>query len=298
LWRDRELVNFASGGRTWHEIGDRAYASALRKKNRELWTASGFDRTPYRREVKVFLSSQESLALKIRMATLSFRESHPVRWALEARGTAEERSAIDRIESAELRQLVEAALSVPEAHGPYQLVEHFSFPIEQYLLLLFRSGRLAATGNLPNEILPVEILPAHWASFKIAISDDTRRLGVWRIGRTANRSVVLARKALHPGAGDIENVRVQRNGILKEFPERTPRAQNLHEVKPLSDDAARELIWEAASKKHGFITQNEGEIILRTRDPSMKRDDARRIVKSVIGNEKRGPRGPRNNSAK
>jgi hypothetical protein len=154
LWRNRELVNFASGGRTWHEIGDRAFASALRKKNRELWTASGFDRTPYRREVKVFPSSQESLALKIRMATLSFRESHPVRWALEARGTAEERSAIDRIESAELRQLVEAALSVPEAHGPYQLVEHFSFPIEQYLLLLFRSGRLAATGNLPNEILP------------------------------------------------------------------------------------------------------------------------------------------------
>jgi hypothetical protein len=222
LWRNRELVNFASGGRTWHEIGDRAFASALRKKNRELWTASGFDRTPYRREVKVFPSSQESLALKIRMATLSFRESRPVRWALEARGTAEERSAIDRIESAELRQLVEAALSVPEAHGPYQLVEHFSFPIEQYLLLLFRSGRLAATGNLPNEILPVEILPAHWPSFKIAISDDTRRLGAWRIGRTANRSVLLARKALHPCAGDIENVRVQREGILKLFPANAP----------------------------------------------------------------------------
>ena len=32
LWRDRELVNFASGGRTWHEIGDRAFATALRKK--------------------------------------------------------------------------------------------------------------------------------------------------------------------------------------------------------------------------------------------------------------------------
>jgi hypothetical protein len=152
------------------------------------------------------------------MATLSFRESHPVRWALEARGTAEERSAIDRIESAELRQLVEAALSVPEAHGPYQLVEHFPFPIEQYLLLLFRSGRLAATGNLPNEILPVEILPAHWASFKIAISDDSRRISVWRIDKTANRKDILLRKGLHPGSGDIENVRVQREEILKVFP--------------------------------------------------------------------------------
>src|ERR1700730_923505 len=189
LWRDRELVNFASGGRTWHEVNDRAFTKALGKKNRELWTASGFDRTPYRREVKVFPSSQESLALKIRMATLSFRESHPVRWALEARGTAEERSAIDRIESAELRQLVEAALSVPEAHGPYQLVEHFPFPIEQYLLLLFRSRRLAATGNLPNEILPVEILPAHWASFKIAIS-DTR--GALAFGVSVERQIEVS----------------------------------------------------------------------------------------------------------
>jgi len=68
----------------------------------------------------------------------------------------------------------------------------------------------------------VEILPAHWASFKIAISDDMRRLGVWRIGRTANRSVLLARKCLHPGAGDIENVRVQREGILKLFPANAP----------------------------------------------------------------------------
>jgi len=193
------------------------------------------------------------------------------------------------------------------------------FPYRDYLLRLFRKGDLVASGNLPGE-LPREISLADWADLEIAEGGDTHRLGVWRVGRTirqpydwrgsevdlkgvqkrgADRIIMIRNnKTSYPGAGDIENVRVQRDGILKEFPERTPRAQNLHEVKPLSDDAARELIWEAASKKDGFITQNEGEIILRTRDPSMKRDDARRIVKSVIGNEKRGPRGPRNNSAK
>jgi hypothetical protein len=144
---------------------------------------------------------------------------------LEARGTVEERSAIDRIESAELRQLVEAALSVPEAHGPYQLVEHFPFPIEQYLLLLFRSRRLVATGKLPNETLTKEITPPNWAALEIAISENTGRLGVWCI-RTANRSDnmrrILGREGLHCGAGDLENVRVQRTEVLEVFPTNAP----------------------------------------------------------------------------
>jgi hypothetical protein len=161
VWRDRELVNFSGSGRTWHEVNDRAFTKALGKKNRELWTASGFDRTPYRQWVKVFPRSPEQETLKIRMATLPYFERCQVRQALEAlgieeecaatdrlqeavialrrrRGIEEKRSAIDRIESAELRQLVETAASAPEAHGPYQLVERFPFPIEQYLLLLFR----------------------------------------------------------------------------------------------------------------------------------------------------------------
>jgi hypothetical protein len=288
LWRDRELVNFASGGRTWHEIGDRAFATALRKKNRDLWTASGFDRTPYRREVKVFPSSQESLALKIRMATLSFRESHPVRWALEARGTAEERSAIDRIESAELRQLVEAALSVPEAHGPYQLVEHFPFPIEQYLLLLFRSGRLAATGNLPNEIRALKLSPDDWAGLEIGISDDTRRLGVWRIGRTANRSVILARKGLHPGSGDIENVRVQREEILKVFPANASTRSGME--KKLSDGEIRSMIRAEAEKSGGPPTNRFWNKCAEMREGGVTRDRYRRILRELYPSSKRGRR--------
>jgi hypothetical protein len=240
-WRDRDLVNFASAGRTLDEISKRASAKALKGKIGELWTASGFDRTPYRQWVKVFPRSPEQETLKIRMATLPYFERCQVRQALEAlgieeecaatdrlqeavialrrrRGIEEKRSAIDRIESAELRQLVETAASAPEAHGPYQLVERFPFPTGQYLVLLFRSGRLAATGNLPNEIRALKLSPDDWAGLEIGISDDTRRLGVWRIGRTANRSVILARKVLHPGSGDIENVRVQREEILKVFP--------------------------------------------------------------------------------
>jgi len=60
LWRDRELVNFASGGRTWHEVNDRAFTKALGKTNRELWTASGFDRTPYARGKSISEFARES----------------------------------------------------------------------------------------------------------------------------------------------------------------------------------------------------------------------------------------------
>jgi hypothetical protein len=68
--------------------------------------------------------------------------------------------------------------------------------------------------------------------------------------------------------------------------------------KRLSDDEARQLIRDRAVASGGFVSLAEGCEILRDRDPSMKRDDARSIVKSVISNEKRGPRGPRRNSAR
>ena len=207
---------------------------------------------------------------------------------------------LDRVEPERLRSLLKDVFADNAGQEPPREVVVSLFPYRDYLLRLFRKGALVASGNLPGK-RALEISLAEWAGLEIAEGDNTHRLGVWRIGRTANVKHGADRlnlsTGLYPGAGDIENVRVQRDGILKEFPERTPRAQNLHEVKPLSDAAARELIWEAASRKDGFITQDEGARILRTHDQSMKRDHARKIVRSMTGNEKRGPRGPRNKSA-
>ena len=312
--RAPEAVQFARIGnvsrdtKTSRLIRRFAELAALRaaKKSRnieeELWAASGLDPESYQKTRSFYSPSPKERALR------GFCEKRPLETELfmEEALTRIGRArlmirGLDRVEPERLRSLLKDVFADNAVQEPPREVVVSLFPYLDYLLRLFRKGALVASGNLPGK-RALEISLAEWAGLEIAEGDNTHRLGVWRVGRTANvkhgADRLILSTGLYPGAGDIENVCVQRDGILKEFPERTPRTQTPQEVKPLSDDAARELIWEAASKKHGFITQNEGEIILRTRDPSMKRDDARGIVKSVIGNEKRGPRGPRNNSAK
>ena len=149
------------------------------------------------------------------------------------------------------------------------------FPISDYLLELLRAGRLEAAGNLPGEALSRELSVSDWHGLTIALSSDTQRLRVWRLGN--NRRV---------GDGDIENVRIARDAVLKEFPA---------DPRPLqaTDEHARRLIREAMASSGGFISQKKGAKIVRAVFPDFNAERAMALTKGLTQNTKRGPRGPR-----
>jgi hypothetical protein len=109
--------------------------------------------------------------------------------------------------SAELRRVAIDYFSAPEPHGPPHVFIRGTFPTIQYLERLFRTGVLSATANLPGEPKAYELSKADWAGLEIACGGDLRRLGVWRTGQVSIK-----------GEGDFENVRVEREAILKAFP--------------------------------------------------------------------------------
>jgi len=74
------------------------------------------------------------------------------------------------------------------------------------LLRLFRTGVLKASANLPGDPRAYEISRADWAGLEM--SDTGRgRLGVWRIGSRGKTE-----------KGDFEDVRIERELVLKVFP--------------------------------------------------------------------------------
>ncbi|MGC1863864.1 MAG: hypothetical protein WA733_22775 [Methylocystis sp.] len=303
LLRDRDLVNVAGTARKQSDIYSRAYNNAViknRKEHRdiqnELWIASDFDKTLYREAVDEFPRSQEQRALERKRLTLSRLDQLLLRGALGMQeGDEEERSAaIERISSAEVRELVKIVRSLPEIQGPFRRVDYFHFPIEKYLLCLFRSGRLAASGNVPNEPLAEKISPENWAGLVIGVGENAGRLGVWRIGRKPLMSFDPLRRSLYPGNGDIENVRIGREQILKIFPANTP-ARNPAKIEN-SDENAREIIRDAIKKNGGFIGQDKGAKIVRAAFPNFRVKRAMALVKELTGNDKPGPRGPRKKS--
>ncbi|MFZ1964509.1 MAG: hypothetical protein WAU78_13780 [Roseiarcus sp.] len=139
---------------------------------------------------------------------------------------------------AALNQLIRGVALAREVQGPPQVIHYAPFPIEDYLLHLFRTGRMTGSGNLPGEALARAITPQDWRGLEIRVGGDTRRLAVWIIGRTS----------VHR-AGDIENVRISRDEILKEFPADAPKPTG---PKQALDD----VLLEAANQTEtGTLTQ-------------------------------------------
>lgn len=68
-----------------------------------------------------------------------------------------------------------------------------------------------------------------------------------------------------------------------------------NEVADVEGKAA--AIIAAEIERRGYISQNGAAEIVRKELPDFPRDRARNIAKSMTGNQKRGPRGPRNNCA-
>lgn len=279
-WRDRDLVNFAGGGQIWRAIKGRAQARELRPKIRELWAASELDRKTYCVTTKQLPRSPVPEATPRSRAALALLGK-----ALTAHGTVDEHST-----AATAREAVAVAQSeLPEVHGPFHLIKYYRFPMDESLLHLFQSDELRATGSLPNEPGAREISPADWAGLEIAISDETRRLGVWRVGRKATKIDVTGPrpwiKGPNPGVGDFENVRIRREGILKAFPEIMPA--EVSASKRLSDADVRALIraeheklgrrtpirfWdECAEMRDGGVTRDRFISVWRKLHPSPKR---------------------------
>ena len=102
-------------------------------------------------------------------------------------------------------------LTVPEAHGPPRVFVRQIFPTEKYLEHLFRNGRLQAIGTVPNDPRALAITVPDWGGLEIGVGGDRNRFCVWRLSQ------------MRPtGVGDFENVRVERDQVLRELPAEAP----------------------------------------------------------------------------
>ena len=159
------------------------------------------------------------------------------------------------------------------------------FPVVDYLLQMLRAGQFKAVGNLPNEPLARELSLADWRGLTIALANDTQRLCIWSLGNTQR-----------VGDGDIKNVRVARDAVLKAFPADRPSPIGPTPIQATDEDANR-LIRDAMASNGGFIPQREGSRIVRAAFPDFKATRAMELTKALTGNTKPGPRGPRRKSS-
>ena len=187
--------------------------------------------------------------------------------------------------SPELRERLADYVNRGEVQGPWRLLRHADFPIQDYLVRLFRTGRLTSNANLPNDPIGRALTRADWGGLEIAAGGDSKRLSAWRIGYVSKS-----------GGGDFENARVERDAVLREFPEAPPLAQSL--AVPPTDDAARTVIRQAMTDSNGFVGQEKGAEIVRLKIPGFPKKRAMQLVKELTGNDKPGPKGPRKNRAR
>jgi hypothetical protein len=270
--------------RRFAELAALRAAKNGRNIEEELWAASGLDPESYQKTRSFYSPSPKERALrgfceKRLLETELFMEEALTRIGrarLMIRG-------LDRVEPERLRSLLKDVFADNAVQEPPREVVVSLFPYRDYLLRLFRKGALVASGNLPGK-RALEISLAEWAGLEIAEGDNTHRLGVWRVGRTANRSVILARKGLHPDAGDVENVRVQREEILKVFP------ANASTRKQLSDDEIRSMIRAEEVKSGGPPTIRFWNKCAKMNEGGATRDRYQRILRELYPSPKRGRR--------
>ena len=163
----------------------------------------------------------------------------------------------------------------PEPEGPPELGLREEFPTIDYLLSLFRAGRLAAIANLPGEAKAYQLSKGDWTLVEIAVGGDPPRLGVRRIA-----------SAGAAGETGFENVRIKREDVLRVFP-----------TGPHAAAADLEAILREAKRQDPNLTQSAAEKIARERGAIEPREKIRALLKRLGGSSKPGPRGPRKNRA-
>jgi hypothetical protein len=185
--------------------------------------------------------------------------------------------------SPELRHVAIDYFSAPEPHGPPHVFIRGTFPTVSYLERLFQTGALKATANRPNEPKAYEISKNDWAGLEIACGGDLRRLGVWRRGQV---SVT--------GEGDFENVRVEREAVLKAFPadvapcpaiDATPetvgQASNEHKRKPSKAMAAAQALTQLFPNGRPTLTGPELIRELTTKAPEIGTVSIRTLTRAI-----------------
>jgi hypothetical protein len=208
--------------------------------------------------------------------------------AIKARGTPTESLHFGILDDS-LRALVVSALDAPPAHGPFRQIVYF--PINDFLLHLFRLGRLTAFVDRLDGSGSRAVMLAEWAVLSIDWFGDPQRLCAVR---PTLRSVAQVWKGQGSSIEGIETVRVPREEILREFPENPPPFLD----DKGSDEAATVLIREAIAANGRPVGQNTGAEIVRAKFPTFPRDRARELTKQLTGNDKPGPKGSRKNHAK
>jgi hypothetical protein len=108
---------------------------------------------------------------------------------------------------------------------------------------------------------------------------------VWRLGQIRSS-----------GQGDFENVRVERELVLRHFPEEPP-LDEMPSKRPPTDDEAKAVIRFALDREGGFVSQEKGAAIVRGKYPTFPKKRAMKLVRELTGNDKPGPKGPRKNRA-
>jgi hypothetical protein len=182
-------------------------------------------------------------------------------------------------------QSIRTYIAAPETHGPPQVFIRQLFPTVNYLEDLFRRGRLQAIGNLPNDARALQMTVSDWSGLEITPGGDLQRMCVWRLGPVRVR-----------GQGDFDNVRVKREAVLSEFPEEPPLDEMPSKRLP-TDDEAKAVIRRALEEEGGFVSQDKGAAIVRSRLPTFPKKRAMQLVRELTGNDKPGPKGPRKNRA-
>jgi hypothetical protein len=166
--------------------------------------------------------------------------------------------------------------SAADAHNRPHVFVREAFPTARYLKHLFLNGALPAR----DEPKAYELTKSDWKDLQIAAGGVKRRLGV--VSET--------------GESDFESVRVEREAVMREFPEEPPLDERSSKKIPTDDDA-RGVIRVAMAQEGGFIGQERGAEIVRTQFPAFLKKRAMQLVKELTGNDKPGPRGPRKNRA-
>jgi hypothetical protein len=80
--------------------------------------------------------------------------------------------------SPQMQQLLADYVNREEVHGPYRVMRRAPFPIQDYLLRLFRRGVLIVHANLPDDPVARVLTPADWGGLEIATGGKHRRLSV------------------------------------------------------------------------------------------------------------------------
>lgn len=153
--------------------------------------------------------------------------------------------------------------------------------LRDQLIERLESGKLKAQGLAPtgNRLQPIQ--SSEWLSVEnlneFIVNIPHNAVGKW--DEASKRGVILFKQVTLARADVIRAWRANKS-------EKIPK-------KNYSEKEILDFLSSKINENDGYIAQKEAEILVRERFPGYPRDEVRKHVKLLTGNDKRGPRGPR-----